>query len=155
MYTVYTSIYLPYKSLQYIAIYPFVTMSLYINKSKDSITQSIFYNNIQYMASFHITFHLLFHMTIFIFYLIMVSIISIHLFLSALFLFSQCGSLLDLEKGFKTSTCYIHNYNSMYLPWITVSIITSTYHSICVWDFITCYIFSFFIYSYKTLVQLV
>ena len=69
------------------------TMSIYINKSEDFITQVFFYNNIQYMTSFHITFHT----TVFIFYLIMVSIISIYLFIYFIFYSHNAHHYLTLK----------------------------------------------------------
>ena len=54
----------------------------------------LFYNHIQYMASFHITsLHVTFHTTVFIFYLIVMSI-----------------DHYLLCVGFKSLTCYIHNH---------------------------------------------
>ena len=129
------------------------TTSFYINKSNDFITQAFFYNNIQYMASFHIAFHT----TVFIFFSYSTSLwcqlflyISIYLFY--LFLFHTVDHYFDLEKGFKTSTCYTHNHISIHLCYCLNCHIN--FYSICIWEFITCEIFLSH-FTYKTFVQLV
>ena len=88
----------------------FVSINPRISLHRPFLQQYSVHGIISYSISFN-SFHI-----VFIFYLTVVSIISIYISIYLFyFLFSPCSSLFHLEKGFKTSTCYIYNHNSIKL----------------------------------------
>ena len=107
-----------------------------ISLHRHFLQQYSVYGIISYSISYN-SFHILF-----IFYLIVVSIISIYLFIMFYFLFSQCGSLF--ERGFETSTCY---NTTIFNTFRLLSQLSHQFTILSVFGtFITCEIFSHFSY---------